>query len=150
MRRIVCVLAAIFTTFLLFPGHSIGTEQEFLRSEKIASTYWGHEVGKPVPECGWPSSFEMELPGLDVGLAYFGECKFAIQKLVWWPPYDLCKTVVHEWGHLTLGPTYFSATNPEEPAHSAQPGNIMFSELPQRFEPCEPRKHKHPKIRISR
>lgn len=39
---------------------------------------------------------------------------------------ELCQAIVHELGHLILGPTYFEATDPSNPSHSANPRNVMY------------------------
>lgn len=52
------------------------------------------------------------------GEAAFDSCTITLNSSPYWFGYDLCIVFVHEWGHLVLGPDFFQASNPADPAHS--------------------------------
>lgn len=54
------------------------------------------------------------------GEADFDHCLIMIDPTTQWSPQDFCIAVIHEWGHLTLGPDYFAASNPVDPMHAPE------------------------------
>jgi hypothetical protein len=81
----------------------------------IAHTYWGG-----APNCGEPSVTLAALNPAYAGFAWYAECRIEIQSRHDWAadPVGYCDLIVHESGHLVLGPRYFAATNPADPAHA--------------------------------
>lgn len=93
------------------------------RSKAVA--YWH----VPQPPCGRESVLNVALPNSWAGMADFAACSIALSTVNDWRdfPIELCRVYAHEFGHLVLGPTYFAATNPADPAHSPDPSNIMYA-----------------------
>lgn len=93
-------------------------------AEGAAQSYWQNTI----PQSRWcsavPTVDQVELAGRG-GEADWSTCTIRLDSDIAWTPYTFCIAMLHEWGHLTLGPTYFAATNPADPAHSSDPTSIM-------------------------
>lgn len=92
-----------------------------------AERFWGR-----TPACGQPTIAPAALRDDVEGMASLSTCSFVIdQSLIKDAPSDpstfgtLCPVVAHEWGHLLFGINYFASTDPSDPAHSSDNGNIM-------------------------
>lgn len=94
------------------------------RSIQAARAYWHGD-----PACGYPSLLisDDQLPANDEGEAWIGQCKIQMTP-EYGTPEAFCIAFAHEWGHLELGATYFAATNPADPAHSADPHSLMSTD----------------------
>jgi hypothetical protein len=81
----------------------------------IARMYWGG-----TPNCGEPSVRLVALNPAYAGFAWLADCRIEIQSRHDWAadPVRYCDLIVHENGHLVLGPGYFAALNPADPAHA--------------------------------
>lgn len=122
------------------PPIPVALEPVAARVEQVARTYW-----RGNPPCG-PPVVRVLLEPADVGAeADFGACRITFNAYYvdrggggfWASPWT-CAAMVHEWGHLTLGPTYFAASNPGDPSHSPDPRSIMTGgALPDPFAPCD-------------
>lgn len=107
------------------------TSTEFAWAHRVAVAYWH----VPAPPCGTPTlAFEPHLSHY-TALATYSRCTitFYVGPVQDWrdTPAAVCHIYVHEFGHLVLGPTYFASTNPADPAHSADPTNIMYGKADQ-------------------
>lgn len=86
-----------------------------------AQSYWHGD-----PPCGFPYISFTSLPSNEGGEAFYDSCTiFIALPANSWTGYDLCIIMTHEWGHLVLGPNYFAAVNPSDPAHSPSTNSIM-------------------------
>lgn len=105
-------------------------------AEGVARTYW-----HAVPACGQPAIVFGPTPTGDSGVANYASCSIVISTAYGYAEVGgrtlLCETLVHEYGHLVLGPNYFAAVNPADPAHSPDPHSIMAATEPTHFPPCE-------------
>ncbi len=108
------------------PAHAMPSAQQVTSAGEDAHTYW--RTGEP--RCGTPTfqRAQQTLPEDAAGAAYEDTCLIEYSRNIDWRlyPVEFCQVIVHEWGHLMLGATYFAATNPLDSAHSADPHNIMF------------------------
>jgi hypothetical protein len=109
-------------------------EQRLATYERIADAYWHHApLNCPLRARIVPAA---SLPSGTVAEATAGSCDMRVSA-PYFPardrhPYSTnadsaCYMVVHEWGHMVLGPNYFATTNPADPAHSADPSNVMYA-----------------------
>lgn len=116
MTRTLAV-AFVLWPFLLFPSAASGAGM-LDRLTNLAVGVWG------MPPCGHPQGFVSGIDEETAGIAYRDSCEFFIapdvadsriddDRLVYY-----CNTVVHEVGHLALGPA-FAAENPSDPWHAA-------------------------------
>jgi hypothetical protein len=102
-----------------------------------AVAYWASQ-GQHLPaDCPMPTIGYTQLDPSVGGEAAIGACEIAINSAITWAQpggsWDyLCHAMTHEVGHLILGGDYFAATNPSDPAHSADPNSVMF-EGPQSY-----------------
>jgi hypothetical protein len=133
---------ALVIVLLAFPATAAAegeaTPAQLHEAEMIAAAYWGP------PPCGWPLVVYHQLGPEVFGEAVGFDCAIALARYDWIDnPETLCMTVAHEWGHLVLGPEYFAAVNPAEPAESPDPSNIMNDHMldPRKFAPCIPMGH---------
>lgn len=116
---------------------STATAREMAWARRVAVAYWHGE-----PRCGIPTVSPSKGLGNLLGDATYSTCAIrysAGTSIDWgWREYPplFCELIVHEYGHLVLGPTYFAASNPTEPEHSPDPRSIMYWETPERFAPC--------------
>lgn len=137
-KRSALLIAALIA--LIVPSAASGenlapTLSELAHAEHVARSYWHGN-----PSCGTPSVAEGVIPAAEEAQASYDICRVELNAANDWRDFPalVCKTVVHEWGHLVLGPTYFAAVNPTNPAHSPDMRSIMAPVLPDRFAPCEP------------
>jgi hypothetical protein len=101
--------------------------------ERAAQTYWWSQV----PPCGAPQWTVAEVPDTEAGDANPASCLVRISRTDWdaqmsgnpFVASGLCRTFVHEYGHLVLGPSYFASSNPTDPGHSPDPHSVMFAEV---------------------
>lgn len=82
----------------------------------LAVGFWG------MPACGYPQASVARLTAGNAALAdVSGGCSFAVDERIWKAREDLplytCGIVIHEVGHLRLGPA-FAASNPSDPYHA--------------------------------
>lgn len=128
------------------------TVREQQVAERIAFVYWARHApaqltddGRPL--CGSPRiSWRALSPSGDAAAEAMmdGSCRIVFNTAGWvWPAAidrrgfvssgdtwsTFCAVMVHEIGHLVLGPDYFAATNPDDPAHSADPESVMFADI---------------------
>lgn len=112
------------------PNPLAPTSTELAGGMRAAESYW-----RTLPSCGMPTVSVGAVTGTapengGAGMAQADEstCTIVLAASDDW--YDFpslaCTTIVHEYGHLVLGPTYFQATNPADPAHSPDPSSIMY------------------------
>ena len=106
----------------------ITRDAALLQSVLAARQFWAGWT----PRCGQPAIVAIKLDRPISGLAEFDPCRIDLQAVgvsnaARYPGgfYNLCQTVAHEWGHEVLGPTYFAASNPSDPGHSADPDSVM-------------------------
>jgi hypothetical protein len=103
------------------------TAAELAQARSVAVAYWHVQQ----PPCGRETVLLEPLPS-GMGRAGFDQCTITFSAAADWRdfPAGTCRIYVHEYGHLVLGPTYFFASNPADPAHSADPANIMYGSVP--------------------
>jgi hypothetical protein len=94
-------------------------------SESAAQSYWGNPYPPTRPCVAVPTLTQEPLAGAEGGEADYDNCAIVLNSDNAWTPYTFCIAYLHEWGHLTLGPMYFEASNPADPAHSLDPTSIM-------------------------
>jgi hypothetical protein len=125
--------AAALTALALGVGSSdahLATAGERLAAfQGAAQRYWWSQT----PPCGQPQITITALPADRWGDADAATCIIRLNQQTWdWQMQGdptgataLCVTMVHEHGHLILGPDYFAQSNPDDPAHSPDPNNVM-------------------------
>lgn len=116
-----------------------------IQAGRAAAAYWHAEP--PCPDGLRVATYDGTYPptaGAVAGepgsaVAASGDCTIWLNRAWWWPPFDgtdstgltwaveYCRTIVHEWGHLVLGYSYFADVNPSDPAHSPDPQSIMYA-----------------------
>ena len=149
------VILAICAALALPAGASATniTPTQEQQALQIAATYWAITAPDAVSSCpAAPTITWGSLPGnaTDV-LAYaywtvaydgatpvVGACGMIVRDVpMTWGQF--CRVIVHEDGHLVLGPTYFAAVNPADPAHSPDPTSIMWADASSVavFPPCD-------------
>lgn len=126
MRRILSIIISALA--LLAPASSFGATPLQTAMQR-AEAFW-----KGPPSCGYPTVRLGEALGDGIlGGTYYTSCLIELPARDWtterqiaakWP--ELCRVLTHEYGHLELGPSYFAAVNPADPAHSPSERNIMF------------------------
>jgi hypothetical protein len=125
------------------------TPAQLASAEHVASVYWHGN-----PACGAPVVTYEPMADTHAGEAEYGSCRIMLNPAHDWRDFPalLCVVLAHEWGHLVLGPDYFAAVNPSDPAHSPDPRNIMNAAgpAPGTFAPCEGRLHKARRVRHRR
>lgn len=127
-KRTALVLAVLAS--LALPASSTAAEDlrptvaELQWSRSVAVAYWHVQQ----PPCGREIVLTGSPPNEDVGLADWSACSIIFSEARDWRDYPekTCEVYVHEFGHLVLGPTYFAAVNPADPAHSPDASNIMY------------------------
>lgn len=135
MRKWICALMIVASPFvhpsLARADVPLPTAAEQQQALEIAATYWKH--APTWNGCGpVGQTFSANLPTTWEATVDYTSCNIVYAD--WAMTYGngpswetFCATTVHEYGHLVLGPTYFAATNPSNPAHSPDPNNIMYS-----------------------
>lgn len=110
------------------------TAADLASARAVAVAYW--QVAQP--PCGRESVSVEKTPANIEGEAQYAACRIVLSAAIDWHDFPalLCKAYVHEFGHLTLGPTYFAQSNPTDPAHSPDPASIMYRVAPEHFAPC--------------
>lgn len=120
------LLAAL--TLIVSTAHATVTPNPFTLATERAEAFW-----QTLPACGHPHLSLTTVTDGDDGMAIYQTCTTEIQRSSWpderaaavdWA--ELCRVETHEIGHLTLGPTYYAASNPTNPAHSPNETNVMF------------------------
>lgn len=138
MRRLLLITTAALLAAVpaaAAEGNEPPTTNELAMARGVALSYWHGP-----PSCGMPSIAVEPLKQGRLGQATYRQCAVQLSASYDWSalPILLCEVIVHETGHLVLGPTYFAAVNPSEPEHSPDATNIMANYLPETFAPCEP------------
>lgn len=152
MRRTHIAAAVAVAVLTAAPGAHAGTrptDAQLLTATRTARAYWHGN-----PPCGAPGLTEgAALPLGELGAADFAECRIMLGALPYWreAPALLCTVIVHEWGHLVLGPKFFAAVNPTDPAHDPNPDSIMHDGGPVSgsFPPCEASAGEHDRAAAS-
>lgn len=109
------------------------TPERIAAFQSVALRYWFPST----PQCGTPQWGLNSEDEWQDGESYFTDCRYYISQRPWQWMYDdpinyaedACDTVVHEIGHLVLGPTYFADVNPTDPSHSPDYHSIMHSPI---------------------
>jgi hypothetical protein len=131
MRKVAVSLVVLITL-----GAPVATSQaedlaptlsELVQARAVAVAYWHTTTAPCGPEHVAVEVFSEQRPAH----ADFASCTITFDGARDWRDFPelTCVIYVHEFGHLVLGPTYFAAVNPTDPAHSPDPGNIMYSGL---------------------
>ena len=106
------------------------TPRQVAADLRVAARYW-----HTVPRCGWPTVTYGTVAGRaqdgsrGAADADSSSCAITYSAAAFdWVdfPSTTCQTMVHEYGHLVLGPLFFRASNPTNPAHSPDPASIMY------------------------
>jgi hypothetical protein len=116
-------------TLLVSTAHAAVLPNPFTLATQRAEAFW-----QAAPPCGHPHlSLTASVPAGDDGMAIYQTCTAEIQASSWpneraaavdWA--EVCRVATHEIGHLILGPAYYAASNPTNPAHSPDERNVMF------------------------
>lgn len=129
MRALLAILA-LLVWGAPAAGAAPPAPEQLAWDHEVAVHYWGQSL---------PAGYE-HIEFADLGLVYGGDAN---------PPWntirinnnpaldylsviDECHVYVHEFGHLLLGFTYFALVNPDDPAHSPDPMNVMYGRAPTR------------------
>lgn len=119
------VLLALPTTALAANQYA-PTAAQLEWSRSVAVAYWQ----TPQPPCGRESVALAPLAATIPAEVWGANppCVITLNASYDWRdfPESVCHAYVHEFGHLVLGPDYFAAVNPSDPAHSTDPNSIMY------------------------
>lgn len=120
MKRLITIAVVLCTVAFAAPAYADVDQSWIDQSVAAAQSYWGNTIPQNGGCTAIPTIVQVDLASQHGGFAYFGQCLIQIDGSESWLPYQLCIAVVHEWGHLTLGATFFATENPADPTHSVE------------------------------
>jgi hypothetical protein len=111
---------------VVLSGPAPPTPAELSWAQTASLRFWKTSVAS----CGVPKVAMVTLDETIMGEADATTCTIWLNAALNWAASSAytCTTYMHEFGHLLLGPTYFAAVNPADPAHSPDRTNIMYGQ----------------------
>lgn len=135
MQKLTLMLTTALVTLMMLVGASASQAtpsptDALAQAEQAAISYWG------MPSCGSPQIVTGDLAEFEEGMSFPSDCRIILAPAVVRQAgdgprqyFELCRVLAHEWGHNVLGEDYFAASNPDDPAHSPDMGNLMYAYL---------------------